>query len=386
LGWERFIPLAAESLTNPYHRTADAACFIKELIMAPHDRSSLTSTIARAAYARRNGTEFLLRSVAPDGSLARTDARVTWYRVPWALAVAGERATAHRILGWIERTCLDECGRFTGGIELDPVLNHTSNTYPESCLAYGAMVLNRVDVARRSMHAAGAGFDRETGGVFMDRRFQDADSGQLLFLTSQYAMSAAITGLVHEARLAGVWLERLWNAQPDLPHRLFTMWTREGGLVTNSPEGENLKHVVDIAGEEQQYHYNGGIAAAALTHVWMVTGEDHFLESARRYQSYSMQSTPLQFNTRQVCKSAWGAGLLTLATGSDDYRDWLIKMVDWFADLQRPDGSWTNTPSLDPNPSESRIVEITAEFVVHVDTALSALSALAGRSASAEMH
>jgi hypothetical protein len=61
-------------------------------------------------------------------------------------------------------------------------------------------------------------------------------------------------------------------------------------------------------------------------------------------------------------------------------------MVDWFADLQRPDGSWTNTPSLDPNPSESRIVEITAEFVVHVDTALSALSALAGRSASAEMH
>jgi hypothetical protein len=306
---------------------------------------------------------------------------VTWYRLPWALAVSGETAAAHRVLDWIVRECLGEDGRFHGGIELDPILNHTANTYAETCLAYGAMLLRRIDIARMAMDAALRGFDSATGGVYMDRRFQDAKSGQLLFLTSQCAMSAAVTGFIDEARSAGEWLERLWDAQPDLPNRLYTIWTRSEGLVTSVPPGENPRHVVDIAGEEAQFHYNGGIAAAALTHIWMVTGERRWLELAQKYQAYSMASTPLQFNTRQVCKSAWGAGLLTLTTHSDDYRDWLVTMVNWFSDLQQPDGNWTNTPSLDPNPSVSRIVEITAEFVVHLDTAISALASIDARHA-----
>jgi len=147
-------------------------------------------------------------------------------------------------------------------------------------------------------------------------------------------------------------------------------------LITEAPAGENPKHVAEIATDEQQYHYNGGIAAAALTHIWMVTGEDRWLDLAKRYQAFSIEATPLQFNTRQVCKSAWGSGLLTLATRSADYREWLVKMANWFAELQMPDGYWTNTPALDPNPTESRKVEITAEFVVHLDTAIAALATI----------
>lgn len=343
--------------------------------------SPVAAAIDRATHARRAGVDFLLSSIGPDGSLARTDARVTWYRLPWALAVAGETATAHRVLDWIERECLDASGRFHGGIVRDPALNHTFNTYPETCLAYGAMLLRRFDIARKAMAVAGEGLDRQTGGVWMDQLDQTGAGGQLLYLTAQYGMSAAITGLVDEARLVGHWFENLWNAQPELPAKLYTMWTGDGGLVTTVPEGENPKHVVNVAGEESQLHYNGGIAAAALTHVWMVTGEERWLELAREYQAFSMNSTPLQFNTRQVCKSAWGSGLLTLATRSDEYGEWLIKMVDWFADLQSTDGSWCNTPALDPNPSESRLVEITAEFVVHLDTAIAGLSFIKGRSA-----
>ncbi len=346
--------------------------------MTALDTSAVSIAIERGLSARGRGHEFLKQSIANDGSVARTDARITWYRVPWALAVCGDVVNANRVMAWIERACLDESGNFHGGIELDPALNHTANTYPETCLAYGAMLLRQIDLAQKLMSAASAGFDPETGGVWMDRRYTNADSGQLLFLTSQYGMSAAICGLVDDARRVGDWLERLWNAQPDLPASLYTIWTRANGLMTAIPEGENPKHVVNVAGEEQQFHYNGGIAAAALTHIWMVTGESRFLDLARNFQQFSIDSTPLQFNTRQVCKSAWGSGLLTQATRSDEWQDWLIKMVDWFADLQLPDGSWTNTPSLDPDPSESRRVEVTAEFVVHLDTAVGALATLAG--------
>jgi hypothetical protein len=338
--------------------------------------SSLAEALERAAEARRRGAEFLLGSIGPNGSVERTDARITWYRVPWALAVCGETAAAHRVLNWVDQECLAEDGSFHGGIELDPALNHTTNTYAETCLAYGAVLLRRLDIAQRCMTAARAGFDEVTGGVFMDRRFRGPSDGQLLFLTSQYGMSAAITGHVEDARRVGQWLENLWNAQPGLPDKLYTVWTRDGGLATAVPEGEDARHFVQLSGEQAQLHYNGGIAAAALVHIGMVTGETRWYDLARRSQQFSIDSTPLQFNTRQVCKSAWGSGLITLATGTDVYRDWLIKMVNWFADLQEENGSWRNTPALDPEPSASRRVEVTAEFVVHLDTALGALETL----------
>jgi len=344
--------------------------------MTATSAATLTAAIERATQARRRGADFLLSSIGPDGSVERTDARITWYRVPWALAVCGEVAAAQRVLTWIDRECLADDGTFHGGIALDPTLNHTSNTYAETCLAYGAVLLRRLDIARRCMDAARAGFDETTGGVFMDRRQQGPGDGQLLFLTCQYGMSAAITGRVEEARRVGQWLEQLWNAQPELPEKLYTVWTREGGLATALPEGEDVRHFIQLSGEQAQLHYNGGIAAACLVHVGMVTGDERWYDLARQFQHFSIDSTPLQFNTRQVCKSAWGSGLLTLATGTDAYQDWLIRMVSWFADLQEDDGSWRNTPALDPEPSASRRVEVTAEFVVHLDTALGALSSL----------
>lgn len=344
--------------------------------MTATTESSLSGAIERATSARRRGADFLLASIGPDGSLERTDARITWYRVPWALAVCGETEAAHRVLGWVDRECLAEVGTFHGGIELDPGLNHTSNTYAETCLAYGAVLLRRIDIARRCMDAARNGFDATTGGVYMDRRFQGELDGQLLFLTSQYGMSAVLTGRVDDARRVGQWLENLWNAQPELPEKLYTVWTRSGGLARSVPEGEDSRHYIQLSGEQAQLHYNGGIAAAALVHIGMATGESRWYELAKHYQQFSIDSTPLQFNTRQVCKSAWGSGLITLATGTDAYRDWLIKMVNWFADLQEENGSWRNTPALDPEPSPSRRVEVTAEFVVHLDTALAALASL----------
>jgi hypothetical protein len=293
------------------------------------------------------------------------------------LAVCGEIAAAQQVLNWIDRECLARDGSFHGGIDLDPALNHTSNTYAETCLAYGSTLLRRLDIARRCMTAARTGFDETTGGVYMDRRQQGSSDGQLLFLTCQYGMSAAITGQIEDARRVGRWLENLWNAQPALPQKLHTVWTRDGGLVMEVPDGEDARHYIQLSSEQAHLHYNGGIAAAALVHIGMVTGETHLYDLARQYQQFSIDSTPLQFNTRQVCKSVWGSGLITLATGTDAYQDWLARMVNWFADLQEENGSWRNTPALDPEPSASRRVEVTAEFVVHLDTALGALGALA---------
>ena len=348
--------------------------------MAIQVEPAITERVQVYETARRRGIDFILANLGADG--APRDAgrpRVTYYRQPWALAVSGETGAACRLVDWIERTGLGEGGAFHGGVPWSPEANRAFNTYAETCLAYGATLLRRFDIARRAMRFAFHFQDPATGGVFMDRDRTGGDGPQLLFLTSQLGMSAVITGHLDAALNAGAWLRRLWEAQPDLPRRLYTVWTRDGGLATSIPPGDNERHYVNDAREVRQYHYNGGIAAACLAHLGMATGDQDWLDLARAYQRFSMETTEGQFETKQVCKSAWGAGLLSLATGDASYLAWLLRMGDWFAAGQEPDGGWSNTPYLDPDPPLAHRLEATAEFVVHLDTLIAALSAIAAR-------
>ncbi len=336
--------------------------------------------IATYEATRRSGAEFLLANVGAAGRVADSDRpRVSYYRVPWALQVCGETGAATRVLDWIERTRLDGSGRFNASVPWDAAANRGVNSYPETCLAYGAMLLRRFDIARRAMSFASQFQDQDTGGVFMNPEETGSEGRQLLFLTSQYGMSATIAGRMDEAVKAGEWLERLWQAQPELPDRLYTIWTREGGLATTVPPGEDARHYINERNEVRQMHYNGGIAAACLTHLYMATGDERWLNLAREYQRFSMESTERQFEVRQVCKSAWGSGLITLATGDDSYLPWLIRMGDWFTEIQEADGRWSNSAYIEPDPPLAHQIEATAEFVVHLDTLIAALSAISAR-------
>jgi hypothetical protein len=337
--------------------------------------ATTAEVLARAENARRRGVEFLLKHIGPDGSIAdATGGRVTWYRLPWSLEVSGETAAAVAVLNWIERTGFGPDGQFHGGMEWDPAANSTTNTYPETILAYGAWLLRRFDIARKAIDFAARYQDPNTGGIFMTRERTGAGDPQLLFPTAQFGMSAVLTGRMNLARPTGEWFVRLWDAQPELPDCLYTIWTSDG-LLTEMREGIDKRHIVQESQAPLQLFYNGGIAASFLTQLYMATGENKWLEYARRYQQFSIDSCPEQFETKQVCKSAWGSGLLYLATGDDTYIPWIARMGAWFADEQEADGGWSNTKVYDPNPLLRHRLEITAEFVVHLDTVIAALGA-----------
>jgi hypothetical protein len=343
---------------------------------------SLTDKATQFEQTRRNGVEFLLSNISSSGEIADAyRSRFGYYRVPWALAVSGETAAAAAVLDWVERACIGDDGRIHGGVPWDPAANRMTNTYAETIIAYGAHLLRRFDIARRTMRFARTFHDPVSGGVYMTREETGPRGRQLLFPTCQFGMSATITGDLESALAVGRWLENLWNAQPELPDRLYTIWTPAGGLATSVPPGEAAIHYVNESQETHQLHYNGGIAAACLTHLFMATGDQRWLDLAREFQRFSMESTEGQFQTKQVCKSAWGSGLISLAARDDSHLTWLIKMGDWFASGQEPDGRWSNTARLDPNPPLAHQIEITAEFVVHMDTLIAALAAISARQA-----
>jgi hypothetical protein len=321
---------------------------------------------------QRKAVDFLLAHVNDDGSIGEAASGAFYYRVPWAFAVAGESAAAMRVLTWMRKHMLTPQG------ELAPhVLPHnwhrSANTYAETCLAYGAHLLRRYDVAQSAILFALRSQSPVTGGVYMDRERRDAQGPQMLYPT------ALLTGHLAAARAAGEWLKRLWQAQPELPQRLYTIWNEADGLATSAPEGSDRRSYINESQEVYEYHYNGGIAAACLAYLHMMTGEQQWLDLARGYQQFSMQSTPRQFETRQVCKSSWGSSLLWLITGEQKYLDWTLRMGDWFAAQQTEDGHWFNTPYLAPHPTLNDNIQITAEFIVHLDHIIGALGAALAR-------
>jgi len=341
--------------------------------------------LVRYRTAQRKAVDFLLAHVNDDGSIGEPAAAAFYYRVPWTLAVVGESAAAMRSLTWMQQHMLTAEGEVAPAV-VPPNWHRSANTYPEACVAFGAHLLRRYDLARRVMRFALRAQSPTTGGVYLSRTRQDDATPQMLYPTAQLGMAALLTGHEAAARAAGAWLVRLWQAQPELPGRLYTMWTDAGRLVTQPPAGADRRSYVQESQQATEYHYNGGIAAACLSYLYMATGEQQWLETARAYQQFSMRSTPRQFETKQVCKSSWGSALLWLITGEQQYCDWTLRMGDWFVAEQAEDGHWSNTPYLAPNPTLNDNLQITAEFVVHLDHIMGALSAIVTDDGSSVQH
>jgi hypothetical protein len=69
----------------------------------------------RLQRARERAVAWLLDRIALGGKPADSDRRAGWARIPWALALSGQVATAAAVVDWAARNALDEDGGFREG-------------------------------------------------------------------------------------------------------------------------------------------------------------------------------------------------------------------------------------------------------------------------------
>jgi hypothetical protein len=328
--------------------------------------------IQRFRAARDRGVAWLLRQLNPDGSIGLADRGTFYYRAPWAFALAGETAAGLRLLDWIRRHRFTPDGAFVSGDDQSDSVD-SWYPYPLSSLIVGAHLLRQFDMSERGVQHLLTRQDPTTGG-FYSRRDDSSDAAfQELAVACGAMLPLVITGQLDAAERVGDFLVRLWELQPEPADRLYCIYTREARLLTRFPEAIR-KAAVNEAHDGQQYHYNGGFAAASLAYLYLACPKPIYLETARRYMAFSMNSTPRQFEVQQVCKSGWGAALLYSITREPVYRDWAIKLGDWFIGNQFPDGYWVQTRTLEDPPKPTTTILITAEFVMHLDSIYSALA------------
>lgn len=333
--------------------------------------SESTGRIARYRESCRRGTEWLLARQNLDGSIGPVGERLCYYRAPWALALVGERTAAAACLDWIADNMLSEQGEFEG-VSPRGIFTERYGAYPLSCLLTGARLLERTDLVRLCLPRLLSWQDPDTGGFFNCREEMDDCGEQELFPACQAGMTLLAVGCVDEAFQAGEWVERLWAHQPEPRKRLFHVSRPSGGLVTEFPPEQAAWYVTE-KDDPWQHHFNGGISAALLTSLYLLTDDARWLESARACQEFSMTTDDCQFRSMQVCKSGWGSGLLWVATRQPEYREWTIRMADWFVAQQADDGHWDNTPYWTPEPTDADGVEVTVEFVMHMANLLTYL-------------
>lgn len=146
----------------------------------------------------------------------------------------------------------------------------------------------------------------------------------------------------------------------------------EGELITELPqaadESERKHRVLERAGERQHF-YVPGIMAAFLVQLHWATGESVYLQVAQECQEFAMNQ-PHQFETLQVCKTAWSSAFLWVATAEEAHRAWTEQLGNWFVDTQLGDGSWVDHNS--PYSLASKY-SVTAEFLQHLTFVMWAL-------------
>jgi hypothetical protein len=332
------------------------------------DRDRLDAYLA----ARRRGTDWLLARLRPDGALGDPADGYKTYRALWALGLAGEVEAANRVAGWYRRNALLPHGSIGGPFrtQLD------GWAYRDSAMIVGGQLIGAYDLGIGLLPELRRSQDPASGGFANDRLSDGTDSDDMdIPYASGPGFAMLACGDIAGARTVAAFLRRIRDAQTELPDRFFAFWSRSRQRPIVPSDPDFLPHmVVDNTADRMQRWTIGGISAGFLCRLYLAEPDPAYLVLARDYQAFSMAATDAQFKYPSVCKSSWGSSLLYQVTGEHAYRDWTMRMGDWYVAGQEPDGRWH--PWVEE--TEGDVIEITLEFVMHLDTLIAGLVSRGG--------
>ncbi|MBM3934967.1 MAG: hypothetical protein FJ319_11830 [SAR202 cluster bacterium] len=292
----------------------------------------------RFRAARDKGAAYLLRNVHPDGSFGSPAKGVTdYYKVIWALQVAGETHAANSICNWVRRNGMTAEGDLG---PRPPEANGYYYNYYNAWVVIGAHKLQQYDLSMRGMDFMLRTWDEESGGFFSSVTERKSTTEMDLWVVSGCGQAALITGHIDVARGVGRWMRTLMEQQPNFPKQLYSVYTKAQGLITKLDPATETRYVMSQDAQRDQYFFHPGIAGGFLSKLFMATGEREWLEMAKKYMVVAEGASDYLMKLGRAGKVAWAASVLWTLTGESKYRDMAIRIGDNIIAMQQPDGSW----------------------------------------------
>lgn len=327
--------------------------------------AALDAQVAQMTTAARRGIAWILAQQRADGSFGAVEDGVgAYYKVPSALAVAGEWRAAHGLLAWVAAHHLTAAGDFRAPQRraYEPI-HESWPVYANAWLIQGAQRVGRWDIARRGMAFLNTQ-QLPTGGYW-------TLDGQTPFVEpvglAWGGLAALMTGHLPQARDAGDRLVQLVAQQPE-PRRFYFRLNREGALETRVPPGQALNYFVD-ADQPKQIYYNPGIALIYLCHLYRATDHAPYLDAATAILRFTQRCADDVHRFPPSGKLGLGCALLYALTGDPAAQQGALNVGRYLVETQGADGVW-RLPNEEPYASlhnrESFDVrlDITAEFSV----------------------
>jgi hypothetical protein len=336
-------------------------------------QSEITTAAARLADSRQAGLAWMLSRIGDDGEPVGASENNSWYRLPWTLAIANRREEGIEVLSWIERHALTAQGDLRPGPAQIPWITEEAS-YPLANLAIGAWYLERFDVALAIMNTLRAYQDENSGGSFLERPERRSHGRQGFMCTAQLGLTALATGATDMADGAFRWMKNLYEAQPDLPSRLFVSWVN-GGLMTQVPPDLAFRSVV-VFDKPRQAYFNPGIGAMFLSRYFMQTRSADARRIARALLQLSEDGTEAQYDypdTVHVGKFGWGAAALLDIEPAERHLRNVLRMSHWYAETQLEDGRWVPSGFICPQATDADALWKTAEHLLIISYVLAAL-------------
>lgn len=308
---------------------------------------------------RDKGSKYLLSQVKPDGFVGDPSEGVAGYYKPlWALQSCGETKAANRLCDWVRKDGITPEGDF--GPRPD-FFKGPAHLYPNAWTVIAAQRLGQFDIAQRGMDFIARQWDSETGGFFGDLDSHTAETQQETMVTSFCGQAAIYTGRIDIAEGVGRWAKTVFEAQPDFPARLYTNYTRAGGLVTDYPTEDEIGHVVIASAARDQAFFQPGVTGAFLARLYQATGNAEWLDLAKEYMHFAEGANDYLFHIVRAGKVGWAASLLYTLSGESRWRDMAVRVGNNLIDLQFQGGFWSGVGGHQPS------IDSTAERVAWMD-------------------
>lgn len=287
------------------------------------------------------GIDWIVSQINPDGSVNPAEkGSFAYYKLPWALILAGRPREAAKILRRIATDTMTEEGDFLTDKRQKFHLDYY--TYENAWLVLAAQLLSLFDVATRGWSYIERFQDPNTGGFCSKHPYDPKADHVEDPLSTAWACNVGLhLGKVERACKAADFLQRIWDIQPDIENSFFYYWRPGGGLVLTRPAEEPEDRYFRInASEPENWYYILGAQIAFLAKLYLVTRDQKHLDLAKRIQAFGMRCHEDLFHSDSAGKFCYANTHLYYATGEARFLDVAKRCADYLVSDQQIEGCW----------------------------------------------
>lgn len=316
------------------------------------------SAVKRAAI---KAVKWLIRQQNDDGSFQPlADGMAGFYKVPYALALAGQSGRGVRLCTWIVDNSLDEDGDLGATFGRQGPLARYYGYGPAWIIA-GAQKLGQFGLSMRAWAFLASLQHPDTGGFLREGPEAGLDDEQDMLGTAAAGLAALYMGDEDVAVAAGDFLVRRWESVPQTGERMYLMVRRGEEPVRVYGDALDEEYVLQLA-EPGQWYYVPGLVAGFLVKLADATDERSYLRVAQEYVRLCDAGADDRYHSPRSGFFGWAASLLYAQTGNVNYERIAEAVLGALVARQNPDGSWSE-PML-PSELAAARTDATAEGLI----------------------